>query len=223
VSGRLIAEELPTTSRVRGTVARFLSTSRTRSSFGRRGVTRFTFHQRASTAATSECTLSRYSSTGKRSHATRRRLAFSSNTAMPHLSRLAASSDSRFFSSLLFSSLLFGGTGSAARLYSVGVWGKETRFTLATRNGGRSVAATLRVLRILGGCRGSPTRCWRGGGMRATMTFAREHLVVGQAADLLLGPSRACDRCDGCRRDGPRVAGRTHCRGSAWRLLTGSG
>jgi len=37
------------------------------------------------------------------------------------------------------------GVGWARRTQKNAVWGKETRFTLATRNGGRSVAPTLRV------------------------------------------------------------------------------
>ena len=67
------------------------------------------------------------------------------------------------------------------------MWGKETRFTLATRNDGRSVAPTLWVLRILRGCRRGRPVVGPDAGLEAAMVSdVCAHLVVGQAADLLL-------------------------------------
>jgi hypothetical protein len=98
------------------------------------------------------------------------------------------------------------------------VWGKEIRFGRATvdllRQGGEAEdRGASRVIRCVAGVDVARDRrrlwTWR---LRSRLWKRRR---------VLLGPSRACDRCDGWRRNGARVGGRT--RGRAARLSIGSG
>src|SRR6266542_5273481 len=86
------------------------------------------------------------------------------------------------------------------------LWGKETRFGLAAvdllrrRGGGRRSWSPSRGIRGVVGVDVAQDR-------RSRRT-SRLRSRLWQQRRLAVGPSRACDRCDGWRRNGARVGGR---------------
>jgi hypothetical protein len=86
------------------------------------------------------------------------------------------------------------------------MWGKESRFGLPT---GKSAPPPRREPEVGGACQG--IRCAVGVdmacGRRWLWTSRVRSRAGGRGVGLPVGPSRGCDRNDGCRRTGARVRG----------------